>query len=209
MGTRSGEIRDKLLVFAVITGLFLPVRMFFYAFLSSHWIGSLGMISSIMLLLTFLAHKQRLGWFGEIFITQITKTMKGKSGLVTMGISLVMMAYLGSTLVWIERGDTIYSDEKTVISQMIFSKHDPSQVQIRGMDYKMQVQKDSPFFLFSRFDQVMSMTYAIMNDRMGGWLVNLDTVLLVEQFEVLGMIFFYRKVCTRYFQNQIMAQIRG
>jgi len=33
-----------------------------------------------------------------------------------------------------------------------------------------------------------------MNDAMGGWLVNLDTILLIEQFEVLGLVFFYRKL---------------
>jgi len=38
------------------------------------------------------------------------------------------------------------------------------------------------------------MTYAIMNDMMGGWMVNLDMILLVEQLEFLGFLVLYRKV---------------
>jgi hypothetical protein len=45
-------------------------------------------------------------------------------------------------------------------------------------------------------DQVISMTYAIMNDMMGGWMVNLDMILLVEQLEFLGFIIIYRRMYT-------------
>ncbi len=43
-------------------------------------------------------------------------------------------------------------------------------------------------------DQVISMTYAIMNDMMGGWMINLDVILLVEQLEFLGFIIIYRRM---------------
>ncbi|MDE1765489.1 MAG: hypothetical protein KGI27_04335 [Thaumarchaeota archaeon] len=198
MNTRIEDIRNKLIVFAVVTGIFLPIRLIFYTYVSMHWIGSLGLVSSILMAITFLAHKNKLGCFGNIFITQMTKTMKGKSGVLAIGLSLLMIAYLGSTLVWIERGNTTYLDEKQIVSQIIWSNSNPNPSQVKDMDKILQAQS-SDVFGFSRFDQIISMTYAIMNDMMGGWLVNLDTILLIEQFEVLGMILFYRKVCTRYF----------
>ncbi|MGI0102712.1 MAG: hypothetical protein ACREA7_08985 [Nitrosotalea sp.] len=188
------DIRNKLIVLAVVTGIFLPVRLVFYSYVSSHWIGSLGLTSSIMLTVTFLAHKNKLGRFGNIFVEQMTKTMRGRSGKIVMCFSLLLIVYLASTLVWIERGDTTYSNEKQIISQLVFSHSDLSSSQIQDMNQILQVHKNDIFFMFSRFDQIVSMTYAIMNDAMGGWLVNLDTILLIEQFEVLGLIFFYRKL---------------
>lgn len=181
-------------MFAVVTGIFLPVRMVFYSYVSSHWIGSLGLTSSIMLVMTFLAHKNKLGRFGNIFVEQMTKTMRGRSGKIAMCFSLLLIVYLGSTLVWIERGDTTYSDEKQIVSQLVFSHSDLSPSQVQDMNKILQVHENDIFFVFARFDQIVSMTYAIMNDVMGGWLFNLDTILLIEQFEVLGLVFFYRKL---------------
>ena len=172
--------------------------MIFYTYVSSHWIGSLGLVSSMMILITFLAHKNKLGSFGKIFVKQMVKTMSGKSGIIAIGLSILLIAYLGSTLVWIERGNTIYSNEKQIISHLIFSNSGPSFLQTKEMNKILQTHDNDIFFGFSRFDQVISMTYAIMNDMMGGWLVNLDFILLIEQFEVLGLVFFYRKVYSQY-----------
>lgn len=194
MGIQLLDIRNKLIVFVVVTGLFLPVRMVFYSYVSSHWIGSLGLTSSILLVITFLAHKNKLGRFGSIFVEQMTKTMRGRSGKITICFSLLLIIYLGSTLLWIERGDTTYSDEKQIVSQLVFSHSNLSPSQVQDMNKILQVHKNDIFFVVSRFDQIVSMTYAIMNDAMGGWLVNLDTILLIEQFEVLGLVFFYRKL---------------
>jgi hypothetical protein len=194
LGIQLLDIRNKLIVFAVVTGIFLPVRMVFYSYISSHWVGSLGLTSSVMIVITFLAHKNKLGRFGNIFVEQLTKTMKGKSGKIVMCFSLLLIAYLGSTLVWIERGDTIYSDEKQIVSQLVFSHSDLNPSQVQNMNKILNAHKNNIFFGFSRFDQIVSMTYAIMNDAMGGWLVNLNTILLIEQFEVLGLVFFYRKL---------------
>ncbi len=204
MGIQLLDIRDRIIVFAVITGIFLPIRMIFYAYISSHWIGSLGLVSSMMILITFLAHKNKLGSFGRIFVKQMTKTMRGKTGMVAIGLSLLFIAYLGSTLVWIERGNTVYSDEKQIVSQMIFSDSNLSPSQIKAMNKILQ-SSNIDTFGFSSFDQVVSMSYAIMNDIMGGWLVNLDIILLIEQFEVLGLIFFYRKVYAQYLSPTLPA----
>lgn len=150
-----------------------------------------------MIAITFLAHKNKLGRFGDIFVDQMTKTMGGKSGKIAICFSLVLIAYLGSTLIWIERGNTTYFDEKQIVSQLVFSHSDPSPSQVQDMSRILQVHKNDVFFVFSRFDQIVSMTYAIMNDVMQGWLVNLNTILLIEQFEVLGLIFLYRKLYVR------------
>lgn len=180
-------------MFSVVTGVFLPARMLFYIYVSPHWLGSLGLASSIMITMTVLAHKNRLGPFGVIFVDQMTKTMRGRTGKMALVLSLVMIVYLGTALVFIERGNTIYFDEKQIVSQLMFSHYQLNTSQTREMNKISQTNQSDIFYGFSRFDQIVSMTYAIMNDMMGGWFVNLITILLIEQFEILALMFFYRK----------------
>ena len=171
--------------------------MVFYAYFSAHWIGSLGLVSSLMFVLIFLAHKKKLGRFGILFLNQLTKTIKGKSGKIAIIFSLVLIAYFASTLVWIERGNTVYSDEKHLVSQIIFSSYDTNKMNQDDINKIMNIQKGKEMTDVSNVnyvDQILSMTYAIMNDMMGGWMVNLDMILLVEQFEFLGFIILYRKL---------------
>jgi len=171
--------------------------MVFYAYFSAHWIGSLGLVSSLMFVLIFLAHKKKLGRFGVLFLNQLTKTIKGKSGKIAILFSLVMIAYFASTLVWIERGNTIYSDEKHLVSQILFSNYDPNKMNPNDIHKIMSIKQNNAVLDGSNVnyaDQIISMTYAIMNDMMGGWMVNLDMILLVEQFEFLGFIVLYRKL---------------
>jgi hypothetical protein len=171
--------------------------MVFYVYFSAHWIGSLGLVSSLMFVLIFLAHKQRLGRFGVLFLNQLTKTIKGKSGKIAIAFSLVLIAYFASTLVWIERGNTIYHDEKNLISQSIFSNYDSNKINSSTIHKIMIIRQGNTIIDASNVsyaDQIMSMTYAIMNDMMGGWMVNLDMILLVEQFEFLGFVVLYRKI---------------
>jgi hypothetical protein len=194
---RLPDLKEKLIVFGVITGIFLPVRMVFYNYFSAHWIGSLGLVSSLMFVLILLAHKRKLGRFGDLFLNQLTKTIKGKSGKVAIVFSLILIAYFGSTLVWIERGNTIYSDEKHLVSQMLFLNHSPDKINVNDMHKIMNLKPGSTLIDTSNVnyvDQVISMTYAIMNDMMGGWMLNLDIIILVEQFEFLGFILIYRRM---------------
>ena len=197
MRGRLPDIRDKLIVFGVITAIFLPVRMLFYVYFSAHWIGSLGLSSLLMFLLILLAHKHKIGHFGDLFLNQRTKTIKGNSGKVAVVISLVLIAYFGSTLVWIERGNTIYFDEKRIVSQILFSNYDIHKTNTNDITKIMNIRHMSYLFDTSHtiyVDQIVSMTYAIMNDMMGGWMVNFYMILLVEQFEFLGFLILYRKI---------------
>ncbi|MGB9124145.1 MAG: hypothetical protein WCC55_01155 [Nitrosotalea sp.] len=144
-----------------------------------------------------MAHKRKLGRFGDLFLHQLTKTIKGKSGKVAIIFSLILIAYFGSTLVWIERGNTIYSDEKHLVSQMLFLNHSSDKINVNDMHKIMNLRPGSTLIDTSNVnyvDQVISMTYAIMNDMMGGWMLNLDIIILVEQFEFLGFIIIYRKI---------------
>ena len=195
MRGRLPDIKDKLIVFGVITGIFLPVRMVFYNYFSAHWIGSLGLVSSLMFVLILLAHKKKLGHFGDLFLNQLTKTIKGKSGKAAIVFSLILIAYFGSTLVWIERGNTVYSEQKHIVSQILFLNYGFDKMNANDVQKIVSMKPGNTLIDTSNVnyvDQVISMTYAIMNDMMGGWMINLDIIILVEQLEFLGFIIIYR-----------------
>jgi hypothetical protein len=197
MRGRLPDIKEKLIVFGVITGIFLPVRLVFYNYFSAHWIGSLGLVSSLMFVLILLAHKGKIGRFGDLFLNQLTKTIKGKSGKVAIIFSLILIAYFGSTLVWIERGNTVYLDEKHIVSKILFLNYGSDKMDTNDIHKIMNIKPGNTLIDASNVnyvDQVLSMTYAIMNDMMGGWMINLDMILLVEQLEFLGFIIIYRRV---------------
>jgi hypothetical protein len=191
------DIKDKLIVFGVITSIFLPVRMIFYNYFSAHWMGSLGLVSSLMFILILLAHKKKLGRFGDLFLNQLTKTIKGKSGKIAIAFSLILIAYFGSALVLIERGNTVYSEQKHIVSQILFLNYGFGKMNANDAQQIMSIKLGNTLIDSSNVkyvDQVISMTYAIMNDMMGGWMINLDIIILVEQLEFLGFIIIYRRM---------------
>ncbi len=63
----KNDLKEKVIIFGATFGLFLPVRLFFSAYISEDWIGSLGIMSALAILLVVLFKFKKLGWFGLIF----------------------------------------------------------------------------------------------------------------------------------------------
>jgi hypothetical protein len=47
----------------------------------------------------------------------------------------------------------------------------------------------------------LAISYAMINDATNGWLVNMHWIMFIEQIEVLGLLWFYRRA----FRPQIMT----
>ena len=58
---------EAVIVFSVMTGIFLPVRFLFVTFVSDHWFGSFGIVSAFAIMMVVLSRKGKLGKFGEMF----------------------------------------------------------------------------------------------------------------------------------------------
>ena len=86
---------ESLLVFSIMTGILLPVRMLFVAYISDNWFGSLGIISTVLISMVILTKKKKLGFFGPMFERQIYKFQKGKRGLIIFGESVFLLLILG------------------------------------------------------------------------------------------------------------------
>ncbi len=191
------DLRDKIIVFGIIAGVFLPVRLLFYTYVSQYWLGSVGLVSMLAIIMIVLTKKNKLGWFGQMFVKQMAKTMRGKAGKIAICFSLIFVVYFGGTLVLIERGNTIYLNEKEAIFSILYSS---KAIPVNNSPYTDRIILDNERQLvlgttsLSYFDKIASMTYAILNDLTGGWLVHLHTILLAEQFEVLGILIFFRRI---------------
>jgi hypothetical protein len=103
------DIYESIIVFGIITGLLLPVRLLFVTFVSDSWVGSFGVISVISISIIILAKKGKLGEFGNMFQRQIEKLLRGKRKILVYVESVFVLVLLGGMIFTIDQGNTTYS----------------------------------------------------------------------------------------------------
>src|SRR5574342_745736 len=96
---RRQEIVETMIVFAVMTGPLLPVRLLFYTYVSPHWFGSFGLVSAISILMIVLVKKKKLGRFGGMFENQMSKIHRGKGRIIVYVQTTLVLLVLGGTIV--------------------------------------------------------------------------------------------------------------
>ena len=190
-GMGKNDIKEKLIVIGFLVGVFLPLRLVFVEYVSDHWLGNFGLISGLGIIILILARKERLGKIGSILEKQMKKTIFGKTGKFVIGISVLSLLYFGSSLFFMERGESIFSEDKAMFYDAIVSNNDLNQINPNNLK-NIQIVYDSENRIYSTFDYAFSITYAIMNEFSGGWLEHLYFILLVEQVEFLGIFLFCR-----------------
>ena len=186
---------EGLIVFSVMTGILLPVRLFFITYVSTDWYGSFGIISTISVLMIILTKKDKLGRFGQMFERQINKLQKGKRAKLIYGQSIIFLLILGGTIFAIEQGNSVYVDLKNKIleehqefsnPEEILKKSDEMQVQ--DWIYGMIGMFLAIFFAFPQLSAVL----AVLNDSLNGWILHFYTVAFVEYLELFGILLFFR-----------------
>ena len=189
------DLKEKLIILGVTTGVFLPLRVFFSSYVYDHWLGSLGLVSAIGILFVVLIKRNKLGKFGQIFERQMKKTMGGKTGKYVIGFSILFLVYFGGSLYFIDRGETTYFHDKEIFYSVITNSEDFKVEDIpveKLLGPKPFLEADSLMWV-SSLDYGLSIAYAVMNDASDGWLSHLIVVIFVEQLEVLGLLYFYRR----------------
>lgn len=189
----TNDLKEKLALLSVTAAVFLPLRLFVSQYTSEHWLGNLGIATLISVALIVLVKKDRLGWFGAAFKNQITKTLWGKSAKFIICALVIFMCYFGTTVLLVDRGNTTYYNDKELLFQNIdggdlkvgsFARLNGPQIYDTGIIGISQLQY---------LEYLFSISYAILNDVSGGWLVNLHLILFIEQIEILGLLWIYRK----------------
>ena len=188
---QKDDFKEKLIMIGFLVGIFLPLRLVFVEYVSDQWLGNFGLISGLGLVLLILTKKGKLGRIGSIFEKQMKKVIFGKTGKFVITLSILSLLYFGSTMVFMERGASIYSEDKVLFYDAIIQNNDLNQINPNNLK-NLHIVYDSDNRVYSTFDYTFSITYAIMNEFSGGWLEHLYFVLMVEQIEILGIFIFYR-----------------
>jgi len=187
----KSDFKEKLIVMGLLVGIFLPLRLVFVEYVSDQWLGNFGLISGLGLVLLILIKKGKLGRIGSIFEKQMKKAIFGRTGKFVITITLLSLLYFGSTMIFMERGTSVYSEDQVLFYDAIIQNHDLNQINPSNLK-NLHIVYDSDNRIYSTLDYTFSITYAIMNEFSGGWLEHLYFVLMVEQIEILGIFIFYR-----------------
>ena len=186
---------ESVLVFGVMTGILLPVRLLFVSYVSDDWFGSFGIISAISASMIILTKKGKLGKFGEIFERQLIKLQTGKKAKIVYGQSIIFLLILGGTIFAIEQGNSTYIDLKNQILEENEEFTNPEAIlekteQLEAQDWILGV---LGLFLaiFIAFPQ-LSAVLAVLNDSLDGWVLHFYTVGFVEYLELFGILLYYR-----------------
>jgi len=192
---KKKDFLEGLIVFGVITGLLLPVRLFFVAYVSSDWFSSFGIISSISIAILILTKKRKLGKFGEMFERQIAKLQSGKVGKIVYGQSIVFLLILGGTIFAIEQGNSVYVDLKEQILEEYEEFSEPEKLleKTREMEIQDWVYGSIGMFfaIFYAFPQLAAV-FAVLNESFDGWILHFYTVAFVEYLELFGILLVFR-----------------
>lgn len=193
------DLKEKMAIVGITAALFLPLRLLVSQYVIDHWLGNLGIATLISVVLIVLIKKEKLGRLGRLFRKQITKTLWSKSAKILVCTLVLFMAYFGTTILLVDRGNTVYYEDKVVLSA-IMAKKDLGRDALAGLNGPA-VQHEMPGLAHIHYmEYVFAISYAMLNDVTGGWLVNLHLIMFMEQVEILGLLWFFR----RYFRPTIV-----
>jgi hypothetical protein len=184
---------ESLIVFGIMGGILLPVRLLFTEFVSDDWLGSLGVISVISLTIIILAKKNKLGFFGPMLERQIFKFQKGKRGILIFAESAVLLVILGMMIFAIDNGHSMHAQQKMVYVSDSTSSQTHVVESAKNMtpsDWAFGAVM-APIGFITAFPQ-MSAAMASIDAQMDGWLMHFYTVGFVEYLELFGILVYYK-----------------
>jgi len=179
------EIKEKLFVALIFTGIFLPVRLVFYTYVSQYWLGSFGVMTVLMVGIIYFSRKNKLGWVGRMINKQVMSFSKGKIGLFVI-ISLVFFIYFFSLVVY---------GIHNAPAPLVLTVEQIETIQDIENLPEIRVEPDlilPAIFLILIPSEIGFNIFASINDLSDGWLLHFYTVILVEKIEVLGLILYFR-----------------
>jgi len=186
------DLKEKCILAGVSAGIFLPFRLLASQYLAEHWLGSLGFATSVSLLLLFLTKKNKLGRFGEILKNQIRKTVWGRASGVIIFLLLGFMVYFGTVIILVNQGNTIYREDKEALFQDMFSKEPSPHLRLHGPGTSSGELAGVSQLRYAEY--VFAISYSILNDMTGDWLASIHLILFIEQVEMVGLFWLYRKM---------------
>lgn len=196
------EFAERIITAAFFMGIFFPVRVLFYNYVSDYWLGSFGVMSAILITLLYLNEKKRLGVLGRIVSRHVKKFARGKIGIGIMVSSVFILYFFGNMIYGIE---TASIPIKSAMVQELQSQGVQTLDDIKEQSRGRQLDPVSVILgvLFLMMpNPVAYSVFGIVNDMTHGWVMHFATVFFVEQLEVVGLIIYFR-----YFRKTIEEKV--
>lgn len=189
---RLKEFIETFSVGIILLFVLLPIRIIFVRYVADDWLGSFGLITAFSLLILYLSRKNKLGWFGRAFNRQMFKVHKGKRRIFVYSQLAIGFIFFAGTIYAIGLGDSYYALEKTMVIESLEFKNidqfvEKSQEDIRLRDLPLAIMVFFYIVLF-RFD-LFAIMLASLNEITDGWVMHFATVFLVEDVELIGILF--------------------
>lgn len=185
------SVKEYAITAGFFTGILFPLRLLFYHYLSSYWLGTFGLVSIITLSILYLAKKNRLGEFGNIIIRRFYKRAKGKMGLGEIAFSLFFIYFCSLMIYGSTYGNDIQVQQakERLHHEGINNIQQLSKAPLPDMgigDYFISL------IVFLTPNQYSFTAIKLTNQLSSGWLLSFFTVDLAETIEVLGLMFYLR-----------------
>ena len=202
------DVKEKIILMAITVGIFLPVRMVFTTYISDHWLGSLGLVSLFALFFIYLVRKKKMGFIGKLFEKQMKKTIGGRLGKYVIAFAIVFLIYFGASIFLIDRGNSVYYDDKEILFAAFQNSEqiNAASIPIEELQGPVPLLANDALNWLSNVEYTLSVTLALMNDMTDGWIGSLMIIVFVEQFEVLGILYFFRRSYKQKSTMQVKAE---
>ena len=190
------DVKEKLLTGIVFTGIFLPVRLLFYTYVTTWWLGSFGLVTGIMLVMLYLARKGKLGWLGKIVNRQVIRISKGKAGLATICLSIFLLTAFTNMLYGMSYPpQTAVQEIKQILKDEGITDLKSYSEMAKDVRFEWQ---ELPLGIVAVLLIMVVPTepgyalFSILNGWSHGWLQHFFTVYLVQEIEVVGLVIYFR-----------------
>lgn len=204
--SKKQDIIEKAIVSLGFVGIFLPVRLLFYTYVTKYWLGSLGIISIIAFLVTYLSHKDKLGKFGRLWKKQIHKIARGKLGtfFLIQSIFYMIFFFLMVQAMTYGQGYDSFEAVKTILEEERMLGDNPGE----NLEQMQEIVEDADLrqlfsdaleganVFVSSDPQTMISSFvvavAVLDYWAGGWFQHFYIIFFVEEIEKLGLIIYFR-----------------
>jgi hypothetical protein len=207
------NILEDSIVMIVMMFVLLPVRIVFVRYVSDEWIGSFGLVTIVIVSLVLLSKYNKLGLFGRMFWRTSIRFKKGKKRFISyfaIGTNIILWSMVISGIQYAEYNPDIIEEKRNLLSQMtpedqamidkinqaaeagdLVTVNNEMNDQLKNIDISLILLAAIsimllPFIDFTAWSLVISFT----NDFVAGYILHFATVLLVESFEIIGLMIY-------------------
>lgn len=191
------DVKEKAIFLGVTLGIFLPVRVFFYTYVSTWWVGSFGIMTAILILMLYLVKKEKLGYVGRVWKKQIMKISKGKLGVLTI-CSLLFSITALSFIVYVTDINRNTVETETFVKMLIEEQGIIGIFDLYSTERLERMVGVSPqewyaaFVILYEHPQILGIMYAVIDDMTYGYHQHFNIVWLVEACESLCLVLYFR-----------------